>query len=388
MLNFFKNLRQQRKEHPSFAFSRPLVLLHSDDWGRVGVRDREGFDSLRSRGMRLGEHPYDLYTLETAEDVAAVAGLLQRHRDAMGRSPCMMLNTCAANLNFNKMREEGFRRVILLPLNRGLPGSWRRPGLFDAYKSGIDRGVFQVALHGTMHFCEAAVAGAIGKAGERAELLRTLWQAETPYIFWRMPWVGYEYWGPEESKPAFLNAGRQRDLVARGYHALTKLFGTKPLSACAPGYRANADTHRAWAEMGIRVAVNGSGDGIRAPHLDEHGLLHVYRNIDLEPSQHDSEIEKYVELAALCFARGLPLIISIHSINFHSTLKDFRTSSIAALDELLTALETKYPDLLYANDEDLYGMVTGEAFANGSVKVKFSIERGPANVRTAQMGSA
>jgi hypothetical protein len=140
--------------------------------------------------------------------------------------------------------------------------------------------------------------------------------------------------------------------------------------------------------MGIRVAVNGSGEGVRAPHLDEHGLLHVYRNIDLEPSQHESEIEKYVEVAALCFARGLPLIISIHSVNFHSTLKDFRTSGIAALDELLTALETKYPDLLYANDEDLYRMVTGGAFANGSVQVKFSVEQSSSNVRTAQMGWA
>jgi hypothetical protein len=63
------------------VFSRPLVILQSDDWGRVGIRDREGLDWLRSRGLRLGERAYDLYTLETAEDVAAVAALLGRHRD-------------------------------------------------------------------------------------------------------------------------------------------------------------------------------------------------------------------------------------------------------------------------------------------------------------------
>ena len=388
MINFFKNLRSQRREHQSFTFSRPLVLLHSDDWGRVGVRDREGFELLRSQGIRLGERPYDLYTLETAEDVAAVAALLQRHRDASGRSPCLMMNTCAANLDFHKMRGEGFRRLVLKPLVKGLPGAWSRPGLFDAYKAGIKMGVFQPALHGLAHFCEPAVSRAREQKSQRAELLLKFWEAETPYIFWRMPWVGYEFWDPEDAKENFLSGQRQRELIIQGFQLLSLLFAAKPVSACAPGYRANADTHRSWAEVGIRVAVNGTGDGIRAPHMDEFGLLHVYRNVDLEPSQHDSEIEKYVELAGMCFARGLPLIISIHSINFHSTLKDFRSSSIAVLDQLLSALESKYPDLLYAHDEDLYRMVTTGQLADGSEKVKVSITQNSWNARAAQMGSA
>lgn len=388
MINFFKNLRPPRKEHQSFSFSRPLVLLHSDDWGRVGVRDREGFDALRSQGIRLGERPYDLYSLETAEDVSAVAGLLQRHHDASGRSPCLMMNTCAANLDFPKMREEGFRRVLLKALVKGLPGAWSRPGLFDAYKAGVKAGVLQPALHGITHFCEPAVLRAREHNAERAELLLKLWEAETPYIFWRMPWVGYEFWDPEEPTEKFLGGRRQRELIIQGFQLLSLLFGTRPMSACAPGYRANADTHRAWAEVGIRMAVNGTGDGIRAPHMDQFGLLHVYRNVDLEPSQHDSEIEKYVELAGMCFARGLPLIISIHSINFHSTLKDFRSPSLAVLDQLLSALEAKYTDLLYASDEDLYRMVTKGQLADGSEKVKVSITQQPWNARAAQMGSA
>ena len=45
---------------PGFRFSRPLVLLQSDDWGRVGVRDAEGQEELRAAGLSLGERPYDL----------------------------------------------------------------------------------------------------------------------------------------------------------------------------------------------------------------------------------------------------------------------------------------------------------------------------------------
>ena len=56
-----------------FHFDRPLVLLQSDDWGRVGLRDQEGLEQLRSAGLALGERPYDFYTLETADDLRALS---------------------------------------------------------------------------------------------------------------------------------------------------------------------------------------------------------------------------------------------------------------------------------------------------------------------------
>jgi hypothetical protein len=388
VLHFLKNLRRKANEPQSFTFSKPLVALHSDDWGRVGVRDREGFNWLRSRGLRLGERPYDLYTLETAEDVTAVTDLLRRHHDAVGRHPCMTVNVSTANLDFNKMRGEDFKRTILLPLIAGLPGSWSRPGLFEAYRAGIDKGVLQPGLHGTTHFCETAVSKVLTKGGARAELLKILWEAETPYIFWRMPWIGYEYWSPDGSRGSFISAERQRELVNHSCQGFEQFFGFRPLSACAPGYRANSDTHRAWGAAGIHVAASGTGDGLRAPRMDEFGVLHLYRNVDFEPSQHELDVEKYLELAGLCFVRGIPLIISIHSINFHSTLKDFRSPSLAALDRLLTALESKYPELLYVNDEDLYRMVTAGVLADAPSKVKVSINPRAWSPGIAQIGPA
>src|SRR5689334_17717973 len=68
---FWRNARLMPTR--SFYFDRPLVLIQSDDWGRAGVRDREGFEQLRSAGIELGQRPYDFYTLETADDVVALA---------------------------------------------------------------------------------------------------------------------------------------------------------------------------------------------------------------------------------------------------------------------------------------------------------------------------
>ena len=370
------NIFRKETQPKNITFSRPLVVIESDDWGRVGVRDREGFDELRARGIRLGEHPYDLYTLETARNVSELAGLLMHHRDSRSRPASVVMNFCLANLDFKKMKTAGYRRVELLRLSDGLPGRWSRPGLFDTYKTGIRQGVFYPAMHGLTHFCPLAVENALAEHSDRAKSLRTFWQAETPYIYWRMPWVGYEYWNPEKPQPGFLRQQRQRELIQQSCSEFFTFFGRKAVSACAPGYRANRDTHRAWAESGIRVVQNGTGSGLRAPYIDEFGILHVFRAIDFEPALKEVETEKYLEIASVCAARRIPIVISIHAINFHSSLRDFRSATLNTLDSLLTSLETRFPDLLYVNHEELYKAATDGTLPTGE-SIGAQLQRSP-----------
>jgi hypothetical protein len=341
-----------------FFFDRPLVLLQSDDWGRVGVRDGEGFETLRSAGIALGERPYDFYTLETAEDVAALAELLRKHRDSTGRHPCLEMNFIVANLDFARMTAENFRDLHVLSLSEGLPRGWERPGLIEAYRAGIENGVFQPALHGTTHFCRPAVERHLSLEKENAQLLRKLWQAETPYIHWRMPWIGYEYWDPEKpDDEQFLPRETQMRLIGETVGAFAKLFSTLPRSACAPGYRSNDDTHRAWTNHGMHVAQSGPGNPA-PPHFDSHGLLHLSRTVEFEPATDGSfSVENCLQQAEACFRRGMPAIVSVHSINFHSTVRDFCGPTLKFLDEFLSALESKHSDLVYLHDHDLYSIV-------------------------------
>jgi hypothetical protein len=270
MLKAFRNLLGRRTTPATreLSFSRPLLLLQSDDWGRVGVRDREGYEQLRASGIHLGQNPYDYYSFETAEDVMALRDMLKAHHDSTGRAACMVMNFLLANLDFEKTASNGFSQIHLMPLSQGLPGKWKRAGLFEAYRQGIADKVFYPGLHGLTHFCRAPVERALATPGDRNNLLRTLWKADTPYIYWRMPWIGYEYHIPEKPSEGFLDAEAQAMLIAEAAREFKNFFSAGPVSACAPGYRANSDTHRAWAECGIRVAQNGSG-GALSPHMDE-----------------------------------------------------------------------------------------------------------------------
>jgi hypothetical protein len=356
-----------------FHCDRPIVILQSDDWGRVGVRDQEGLEQLRSAGLALGERPYDLYSLETAEDLAALSNLLKRHRDSVGQPPSIGMNFMVSNLDFGKMAADPLNPIHLLPLAEGLPEGWNRSNLVDGYRSGISDGVFKAALHGSTHFCRPAVERSLEDNSDRRKLLHTLWQAATPYIHWRMPWIGYEYWDPEQPEDQrFLPAETQKELIGHSVGAFAKLFSTLARSACAPGYRANDDTHRAWAQHGIRVAQNGPGQSL-PPHFDRYEILHLSRTIEFEPATDPSFwVETGLRQASDCFARGVPAIVSVHSINFHSTIRDFRSPTLQALEEFLAALESKHANLLYLHDEDLYDLVTKGRYSAqpGNVQVK------------------
>ena len=366
-------LRKLRDKISSgFRFGRPLVLLQSDDWGRVGVRDREGLEEIRAAGLNLGERPYDFYSLETAEDVHELAHVFAGQRDSVGQPPCIEMNFVVGNVDFSASAAGGFRDVRLKSLAEGLPGHWARPGLNEAYREGIEAGVFSPALHGTTHFCQQAVARALTRDDERGELVRTLWKAETPYIHWRMPWVGYEYWDPEMS-PAdrFLPKGEQERWIGWACHSYRQFFKEDAVSACAPGYRADASTHRLWKAQGIRVAQNGPGPA-RAPHFDQHGLLHTYRSVDFEPALNPAlRWENCVREAAAWLEHGMPLIVSIHSINFHSTLAPFRERTLPMLRELMGGLKKRYPDFLYVNTRQLLEIVETGSYRslNGRVEV-------------------
>jgi hypothetical protein len=360
-----------------FHFDRPIVVLQSDDWGRAGLRDREGLEQLAAAGLVLGQQPYDFYTLESAEDLAALRAVLRSHHDSAGRSPSLEMNFVVANLDFEKMSPDGFQQIHLLPLAEGLPAGWNRPGLLEAYREGIREGLFYPALHGATHFCRAAVERYLAPShltgsGERGNLLRTLWKAGMPYIHWRMPWIGYEYWDPEASlDDRFLPMDTQRDLIGKAVGNFAKLFSTLPRSACAPGYRANDDTHRAWEQIGIRVAQNGPGAAI-PPHVDRYGLLQLYRTVEFEPAvSPDFSLGACLQSAEACFERKIPAIVSVHSINFHSSVKDFRSRTLELLDQFLAALELAHPDVLYLHGEEICDVVNkgSRETAQGMVSV-------------------
>lgn len=367
--------KSSSRARTKFRFSRPLIIFQSDDWGRVGVHDQEGWDELRANGLNLGEKPYDYYSLETSDDLQGLGRTLKKHEDSVGRHPCVGMNFLAANVDFqHSLQAPG--EIRLRMLTEGLPHPWERPGLMEAYQQGIRDRVFFPCLHGLTHFCAPAVTRELQSGGEHRRLLHRLWAAGTPYIHWRMPWIGYEYWDPSQRPDQrFLSLADQRASIQRAVEIFRTLFGGTPVSACAPGYRANHDTKIAWFETGVRVVQGGPGKQ-RAPTPDNNGMLLTSRNVEMEPATAACSLEEIVKQANDCLGRGVPAIVSVHSINFHSALRDFRTPTLALLDAFLAAMEKRWPDLLYVHDGDLWQIVERGALERDDENIKIEVTTG------------
>jgi hypothetical protein len=343
----------------SFRFQRPVVLLHSDDWGLGGIPDKATYARLDQKGLSTWWYPFDKHSLETAQDLQELYAVLGKHYDSRGRSPGIVFNFILANVNFEEVAANGFKKLCLLPVYKGLPTAWQRPDLLEAYRQGIETRLVYPALHGLTHFNLLAAETALAQEGERHSQLVTLYEEGVPQLYSYTPWLGYEFRaGDGVFADPWLTFQQQFQVIAQAIELFEHAFGHKPTSACAPGYRANDDTLRAFARQGVRVVQDGPS--IRAaPYYDRYGLLHLPRNVVLEPALDNTPdlLELALQEAESAIARKWPVIVTIHSMNFQSALHSGSSRTLAMLDDFLTTLEQRHADLRYMHDGDLLDLV-------------------------------
>ena len=71
------------------------------------------------------------------------------------------------------------------------------------------------------------------------------------------------------------------------------------------------------------------------------------------------------------------MIVGVHAVNFHSTLRNFRDLTLERLDHLLRRLEHAYGDLLYIHDEDLWSLARTACFSRNGKPVSIKVHRKP-----------
>src|SRR5262249_12981890 len=97
-------------ERSSLKVGRPVVVIQSDDWGRVGAPSVTVLRALNGLGLNVGRSPWDYYGLESQADLIELGDLLTGVRDRDGRSACFTANFVLANADLRRMRSEGYEQ--------------------------------------------------------------------------------------------------------------------------------------------------------------------------------------------------------------------------------------------------------------------------------------
>lgn len=322
-------------------------MLESDDWGLCAwspdeqawrvLGDMPAFRTVA--GRRYGGS-----TLESAEDVGHLAGILTEFRGGDGFAPVLQANSVIAAPAFERLRPPLFE-VTELPLTQPVDASprWSRPGLDRAVDTARDAGLWWPELHGLHHVPEHAWLTALRRGTTDARLAH-----EQHSLVCQAVESSGEY---DPSEPRDLRR-RNLGLAVERFRAR---FGRLPTSLCAPDYRWD-DTLEADAEALGLTTIQGFGEqaGHRFSRLRRMTLQHRWPNrrgarfylpprIAFEPSAWEpgeapARVDVARRAAREAWHRGQPAILSTHRLNFAHIQPARSAAGRAALRELLALL--------------------------------------------------
>jgi hypothetical protein len=329
---------------------RPVVLIQSDDWGRVGIHDPKALDRLRGRGLAVGASRWDYYGHENAEDLRLLGDVLVGTTDVDGRPACLTANLVMANADIRRMRSEGFGAFRFVPVTDGLPEPWAESSLLEQYRSLIAERVFYPGLHGFTHFSPEGMLRGWHDTGEYGERTRSLLIEDIPYLASVTPEFNFALLDRSDGTEVYADYSVQRDWVGQGVQLFQEAFGYPPVTTCAPGYRCNDATFAAWADFGIRVVQTAGSIGVS----ESDRLMVIERNVAFEPLLDDEQVvEKALSCMDKVVAAGWIPVICTHSINYISRYCAGRANSLQCLARLLREVKNRFPDMRFAHDADV-----------------------------------
>jgi hypothetical protein len=333
---------------------RPIVLFQSDDWGRVGLPSLEALETIQGHGSAIGDSPWDYFGLETQGDVLALGETLAAFRDRDGTPPCFVTNFILANADLRRMRSEGFQTLRWVSLKDGFPKPWDEQ-LVPAYRRNIANKVFFPGLHGFTHFNPGQFLASLSEVSPRGDLCRKLVSQDIPYLASLTPEYNFALVNRVRGE-TFVTKANQWEWISKGAALFVDTFDVAPLTACAPGYRANGTTLRLWRKRGLKIAQT-VGPGAMAR---EHGLLILQRNVFFEPVLSAPDVvARALDQAMHAVALGFPVVICTHSINYQSRFVGQAEESRLLLRTLIEELLKKFPGLRFATDTDLLDAYRG-----------------------------
>lgn len=343
---------------------RPIVAIASDDWGRSGAPSREAIESLV---VRPG--PWDLYGMETSEDVQALAATLLSVRDRDGRSACMTAHFVMANLDIGATLARasdtaGGRIVVdgltLVPINAGFPD-----GVLDnpvaAYREAEATGALRPELHGLTHFCTSVMAAGLRDDGEFRRRVRGLLERGIPYLASTTPELNFALVDRRGGTEMAIDRAAQEAWLRNAVEIFERVFERRPVAFCAPGYRFDRTTLGLLATSGIRSNQIVTSGGLCL----SGNVVSVGRNVVFEPllsaDGSAAAVERAVSQSLAAAARGQPIVVCSHSINYIDHFNGRAREGRLALGSFLSRLIDVLPDLRFASVPELVDAWSSES---------------------------
>lgn len=366
-MNLLGSVRNHLLNLRGRSISRKVIVFESDDWGTIRIPSYSAYQRLKNQGVDLDSNPYNRFdTLETANDVEALAEVLERFKDSSGRNPMITTNFIVANPNFERIRKSNFSgysfELFLDTYRRSKKTEDTWPALQDAIKQKLIHPQF----HGREH---VNAVRWLNLLREGNALMLTAFQECVFSIDVQAPgkkrtnlMAALDFANQEEKNFAM-------NQLIEGTEIFSRVFGYRSQSFIAPANVWSDEVEQALKQAGVDffqslrgqlVPVMGQSTyDTKIRYSGEYtsaGQLLTVRNVYFEPTTLPGYdwIGNCIRKIQAAFFWNKPAIVSTHRLNYVGGIKEEnRQTNLSQLKSLLTEILIRWPDVEFMTSDEL-----------------------------------
>ena len=365
------NLRRNISNIPGWRSNRKILVIESDDWGSVRIRDKVAYTALKDKGLNVDQVHYDSFeSLESNEDLELLFDLLLSFKDKNGRHPVFTPMCIMGNPDFEKIKESDYQYYFFQPLHETIKEFPNSNYILDLWKVGFDNEFFAPEIHGREHINVRRYLKILqshdGKEGLRYALEHHS-VGPAAYKGINFPnYLGALYPETKEEIPELHNYIIEAGKLFKEY------MGYKPRVFIAPNAEEPKELESSLSQIGVKYLTRSKkrvyplGDGNFAKEWNfvgqktEHDQIYLNRNAFFEPvcfgeHEHITDwVDSCLNEIAIAFRWRKPAVISSHRVNYVGSISpQNRDQGLKELKRLLTKVLKKWPDVEFRSSFEL-----------------------------------
>jgi hypothetical protein len=351
--------------------NRKIVVIESDDWGSIRMRDQKTFENLLNAGIRVDKSRYDsLDSLETKQDLEFLLEVLGKYKNTKGDTPKFTTNMVTGNPDFEKIEADDFQQ-------------YHKQSFLDSYQyynqedlkpiwfQGIDQKLIQPQFHAREHLNVQLWMRDLQNGYQDTQLAfknyffglktKTSSSYQTNYL------EAYRAESDLELKVVNTNLGE-------GFKEFEQIFGFKSQSFIACNYVWPKEIEQTLLNNGINAIQSQRGQVMPQPNrggkpkIKHHytgqknklNQIYTVRNVLFEPFENEKIdwVNRAMNDINTAFIWRKPAIVSTHRINYVSQMSiKHRDKNLKMLNQLLQQILKKWPEVEFMSSDELYKII-------------------------------
>ena len=366
-MNLKKKIAQNLINSLGWKTTRKIIVFESDDWGSIRMPSKNVYKSLLKEGVRVDLCPYNRYdNLATKDDLEYLFNVLTNFKDKKGSHPVFTANTNVANPDFKKIAQSDFKEYNYEPFTETLKKYSINSNIFSVWNDGIDNKLFYPQLHGREHVNPISWMKLL--RDKHFEIRRAFEYNSFGLSRITSPNIKILYLAS-----LIFESDKEQKIIEKSIiesaALFENIFGFTSKSFIAPLYIWDIKLEKTLNEIGVKyIQGANSHSNYNATtnkvyrvkrHFcgDKNSLNQFYllRNCSFEPSlSKNFDVNSTLKEIEIAFRWKKPAIITSHRVNYIGALdKRNRETGLKLLNELLTKIIKKWPDVEFMNSADL-----------------------------------